>query len=137
LLFLGLATCDECGVPDSSVVLAFGLGVAGLVGGTALGVTAGGFLMGGEGRFLPTLAGAALGMVAGVLVAFPAGSAIDGGWIIPVLTLPVTGAIIGYELSHSAKRERRAAMMGLRVEVVPVVSVRRSGGLVAGLAGRF
>ncbi len=136
LYFLSFAFCDDCDVSTTSVFLALGLAATGLSSGVALGVRVGGGLMGGEGRFLPTLLGATVGLLVGVAAAFPLGAVFDGGWLPPLLAFPVTGAIIAYELSHSNVLESRAAA-GTQVSWIPVISVRPSGGLVAGLAGNF
>jgi hypothetical protein len=136
LYVLSFAFCDDCDTGTEAFALALGLGVVGLSGGAALGVTAGGALMGGEGHFAPTLLGAFLGTVTGAFVAIPFGLAIEGAWIIPLFALPVTGAVIGYELSQAAASRSNAAA-GASVSWVPVLNVRPSGGLVAGLAGRF
>jgi hypothetical protein len=114
-----------------------GLSFVGVTFGSALGVYGGGSLLGGEGRFGMTLIGALLGALAGGILAVPAALVVDSGWIVPVLALPVVGAIITYESTHEREQERKAAVAGTRIEMVPVLSVRPSGGLVAGLAGRF
>lgn len=114
-----------------------GLGFLGVTVGATLGVYAGGSLMDGEGRLGMTLVGAVLGALTGALLAVPAAFVVDEGWIVPVLALPVVGAIIAYESTHAREQERRAAVAGTRITMVPVISVRPSGGLVAGLAGCF
>jgi hypothetical protein len=136
LYLLSFAFCDDCDTGAEPFLVALGLGAAGLSGGTALGVKVGGALMGGEGQFAPTLLGSLIGTVVGAFVAIPFGIAIEGAWVVPLLALPVTGAIIGYELSQPAASERTASP-GAPVGWVPVLHVRPSGGLVAGLAGRF
>jgi hypothetical protein len=122
---------------SDNVLGVIGLGFVGVTLGTTLGVWGGGSLLGGEGLFLDTLVGAALGAMAGAVLAIPAALAVEGGWIVPALVLPFTGAMIAYEQSHSQEHARKGAVAGTRVELVPVISVRPSSGLVAGLAGRF
>jgi hypothetical protein len=136
LYLLSFAFCDDCDTGAEPFLFALGLGAVGLTGGTALGVKVGGALMGGEGQFAPTLLGSLIGTVVGAFVAIPFGIAIEGAWIVPLLALPVTGAIIGYELSQPAASQSPAAT-GAPVSWAPVLRVRPSGGLVAGLAGRF
>jgi len=125
--------CDGCG-NDSSIVLGGLVGIAGMSAGTALGVKLAGSLFGGEGRYLHTLLGAVLGAGAGIFAAL-AMSETDGLWAIPLITSTVLGAIIGSEVSHSNEFESRAA--GTGVTMLPSVSVRPSGAVVAGLVGRF
>lgn len=127
--------CDGCGDATASAVLAV-VGVAGVFGGLSLGVTAGGYLLDGQGRFLPTLAGSGLGLLAGGAIAVGL-SQVDELLIIPPLILgPLVGAIIGYELSHDRERDKAAGALS-PVSLLPTVSVRPSGGVVAGLVGRF
>jgi hypothetical protein len=91
-----------------------GLGAVLLVPlGTASGVYAGGALTGGSGRFLPTWLGAGIGLGAGVATYLGVASIEErlrepgqGGIseaLFPVLmiSLPVTGGIVGYELSEA------------------------------------
>jgi hypothetical protein len=136
LYILSFAFCDDCDPGPSMFPLALGLTAVGLTSGLALGVKAGGSLMGGEGRFLPTLLGAAAGVGVGGLAAIPLGAAFDGGWLVSLLVFPVTGAVIGYELSHADELKSKAAT-GTQVSWSPLISVRPSGGVVAGLAGNF
>ncbi|MFL5345285.1 MAG: hypothetical protein ACJ8AT_10850 [Hyalangium sp.] len=136
LYLMSISFCEDCDVSTSSILFSLGLATVGLTGGVALGVKVGGALMGGAGRFLPTLLGATLGFVGGVFAAFPLSNAFDGGWIVSLFLCPITGAVIGYELSHAYERESSAAV-GTQVGWIPLISVRPSGGLVAGLAGHF
>jgi hypothetical protein len=136
VLVAGAAACDTCD-DSSSAFLALGVAFVGISGGIGLGVYAGGSLIGGEGRFGVTLVGTLLGVLAGGLVAIPAAILVEGGWVVPLLSFPITGAIIAYEMSHAEALKGKAAPAGDGVKVVPVVSVRPSGGLFAGLAGRF
>lgn len=128
--------CDGCHNTNGEATILALAGVAGFLGGTALGVKLGGALLGGEGRYLPTLAGAGLGTLAGILVALPTGLLVNELLAVaPLIAGPFVGAIIGYELSHSKELERKAS--GTRVTVLPSVSLRASGGVVAGLVGSF
>lgn len=136
LYLASFSFCDECSIDDSALFLSLGLAAVGLTGGVALGVKAGGSLLGGEGRFLPTLLGSTLGFVGGVAAAFPLGAAFEGGWLVSLFVFPVTGAVIAYELSNASALESRF-VAGTQVGWIPVISVRPSGGVVAGLAGHF
>jgi hypothetical protein len=114
--------------------------VSSLMAGSALGVYAAGRLMKGRGSFLPTIAGAAIGAtVAGAALA--TGETAAG--VLLLLSAPLTGAIIGYEVSNAlAEAEAEPAVGALRpgagsLEVLPVIAVTPAGGLLGGLAGRF
>jgi hypothetical protein len=134
LLMSDSFSCSTC-VTDSEVIGGGLLSLAGLTAGGALGVKLMGSLLGGEGRYLHTLLGAGVGFGAGIMGALPLVST-EGGWAIPLFTFPIIGAVVGYEVSHSNERERKAAA-GPGVAVLPSVSVRPLGGVVAGLMGRF
>ena len=123
---------------DQSASVFLGVvGVAGFFGGTALGVKLAGDWTGGEGRYLPTLGGAVLGSLAGGAVAVAAGVLLHPALAIPpAVAGPFLGAVIGYELSDTSQRKLKAAP-GTAVVVLPAVSVRPSGGVVAGLVGSF
>jgi hypothetical protein len=127
-------SCSTC-ANDSEILGGGLLSLAGYSVGAALGVKLMGSLLEGEGRFLHAFLGAGIGFGAGLLGAL-ALSTTEGAWAIPLLTFPLIGAVIGYEVSHSNERERRAAA-GPSVAVLPSVSVRPSGGVIAGLVGRF
>lgn len=147
---------DEC---DSSTNARFiaGLawGYAGWTLGSGLGIGLGGSLAGGEGELLAALGGAALGALVGA-----AGSVATLGLAtalysvnsalgllavviaVPLVSLPllfaapIVGGMRFYESSHeSAVAEQQRASASVRM--LPVVSVSPSGGLVAGLVGRF
>lgn len=137
-VFLGfvLAASDDSS-GSGPVIGVISMGFVGVTLGAALGVTGGGNLMGGEGRFLETLAGAALGALTGGLLAIPTAFASDFAWVVPLFACPVIGAMIGYEATHAREQERKAAAAGTGVSMVPIISVRSSGGIVAGLAGHF
>lgn len=136
LMLLDAAFCEDCNDTGDKALRGLGLAFAGLSIVPALGIFGMGSLMGGEGRFLPTLGGTLLGSLAGValgvitlLIAGPLA-------ILPLLACPVIGGIISYENSHEAvvlRPERALAS----AQMVPLVSVTPLGGLVAGLAGRF
>jgi hypothetical protein len=135
-LGFALAASESSSNSDSSLIGVIGLSFVGVTAGATLGVWGAGSIMGRDGQFLMTLTGAAIGALAGGFFAIPAAAAIQGGWVVPILTFPIVGAIIAYEMSDTEEHERKAAI-GAHTEMVPVISVRPSGGLVAGLAGRF
>jgi hypothetical protein len=134
LLMLDSFSCSTCA--DDAEIIGGGLvSLAGLTAGGALGVKLVGSLLGGEGTYLHTLLGAAVGFGAGLVGALPLYDT-EGGWAVPLFTFPFIGAVVGYEMSHAKALERQAGA-GPRVAVLPIVSVRPSGGVVAGLVGRF
>lgn len=137
VLAISAGFCDGCeslGGFFAGVSLSF----AGLTVGSALGIKAMGSLLGGEGRFLTTLAGTSLGGVSGLglglIIGFAAGSEL---WIIPTLVGPIVGGIIAYELSHANALQARSEPSSPGMGVIPVVSVSPGGGIIGGLAGRF
>ncbi len=126
--------CDGCGIDAATEVGAL-LGITGMSVGAALGVKLIGSLFDGEGRYLHTVLGAGLGAGAGIRAAL-ALSKTEGLWAIPLITSTVLGAVIGYELSNSNEHDRMAAE-ARSVTVLPSMVVSPSGGIVAGLVGRF
>jgi hypothetical protein len=112
-------------------------------GGAALGVYgAGAFAAEGEGRFLPTLGGAALGTIGSLIIYAalpPEGENLP--LFVGALLLPTLGAILGYELSQAWVDSRATPASAVRadtgIRLVPVVARSPGGGLLGGLAGRF
>lgn len=131
------AFCDGCG-SESEFFAGVSLSFAGLTLGSALGIKGMGSLLGGEGRFLGTLAGTSIGGLSGLglglIIGFVAGSEL---WIIPTLAGPIVGGLIAYELSHANALEGRSALSSSGTGVIPVVSVSPGGGIIGGLTGRF
>jgi hypothetical protein len=131
------AFCDGC-ESTGGFFAGVSLSFAGLTLGSALGIKGMGSLLGGEGRFLSTLAGTSLGGVSGLalglIIGFAAGSEL---WIIPTLAGPIVGGIIAYELSHANALRENPALSSSGTGVIPVVSVSPGGGIIGGLAGRF
>ena len=111
--FVLAAAEDSSG--SGPVIGVVSMGFVGVTLGAALGVTGGGNLMDGEGLFLPTLGGAALGALAGGLLAIPTAFASDFAWVIPLFAGPVIGAMIGYESSHALEQDRKAAAEKMRL----------------------
>ncbi|HZI10776.1 MAG TPA: GlsB/YeaQ/YmgE family stress response membrane protein [Myxococcus sp.] len=108
-------------------------GFTGVVLGIPAGTWLGGRVMGGQGRFLATVAGSAVGWGGFLLGTLLLGD--DNETLaLALLTLPVAGASVGYELSHSA--QRRAATEEPAVRVVPVAGFGARGPRL-GLLGRF
>lgn len=138
LLFSAVLCGDSCeGGEDSRAILGLGLGLAGLAGGAALGITGAGSLLHGEGEYWPTAGGAAVGTLIGSLLALGLASSANELAIIPFIAGPVVGGMIGYELSHSNALARRQRNRALTPTVMPVATVTPHGGVLGGLAGRF
>lgn len=128
-------SCSGC-APDYSAGFMLGAGL-----GSGLGVYGAGTLMGGDGDFLATMAGAGLG-AGGAFLLLDAGDGQGRGNTnaFTALLMPLAGAIAGYEISN--------ALSGLSVSppprwsrqaprLVPVASATKDGGVLGGLAGRF
>ncbi len=113
------------------------LGLAGYVAGTAGGIVGAATLVDGEGGYWSTAGGVALGSLVGGLLAGLFAQSAEGAAIIPALTGPIIGGMIGYELSHSNAESRRQAPLASGTRIVPVFSIHPSGGILGGLVGRF
>jgi hypothetical protein len=131
MIALGPGDCDgaPCYLGPASLIA---------IGGTIftpLGVWGAGSLLGGRGRFLPTLGGFALGSLAGLGV-----GALT--YKTPVIALailmPITGAVVGYELSHASQvSAAKVKQESASVRVMPMVGPSPTGGLIGGLVGQF
>ena len=130
--------CTEC---DDGELTRFYLGVAlglvGIAGGTAAGIVGAASLVHGEGAYWPTAAGAGIGILAGILTARAIAGADDQAALIPAISGPIIGGMIGYELSHSNAEERRLQSSASGAQLLPVISLHPSGGILGGLVGRF
>jgi hypothetical protein len=131
-LFAISGGCDEaCAIVASLLALpAIALGIP-------LGVYLAGGLMEGQGRFLPALGGMFAGIGATLLVGASGNEAVT---TLAALTLPIAGAVIGYELSHPDMPSHdgygdRYTRSGF--QVMPVLGVTARGGFLGGLSGRF
>jgi hypothetical protein len=113
------------------------LGLAGYMAGTAGGVVAAASLVDGEGAYWPTLGGTAIGTLVGGLLTGVLAATESGASILPAVTGPIIGGMIGYELSHSNAESRRRASLASGTRIVPVFSIHPSGGILGGLVGRF
>jgi|GEM_PF-6986434 len=146
-----LCLSSECDSRSGQFSKGLGLGIVGFTAGAALGVTVGGAGEGGEGGFLPAVGGALLGALVGAgcglgtavlaLVVSIASEGLAMAMIYVAVPLAVTvpivaGAVSLYESAH-ARAVAKKLEASARLQVVPVLSVRPSGGLLAGLAGRF
>ncbi|MBN1209021.1 MAG: hypothetical protein JXB05_29455 [Myxococcaceae bacterium] len=136
LLLIGSAGgCSEDCL-SGAVILAAPLAALGV----SIGVYAAGRAMRGNGGFLASLGGTAVGLGAGALIS----EATDGALTAPLLILPVVGAVIGYEMSHSPEplppewsgvSGGESASAGL--QLVPLFGATPRGGLFGGLLARF
>lgn len=132
-LIISTVTCDGC-ESNAKFFAGVGLGLVGMGMGSVLGVWSVGTLLGGEGRFLGALQGAGIAAGVGVLATVAFSGA--GAALLPLMVLPLVGAIVGYESSHNEEEARLAAEAG-RVTLLPTFGVHPTGGVVAGLVGRF
>ena|GEM_PF-1232318 len=128
--------CLDCSDGTGAVLASLGLMAVGMSVGSAGGVSLVGELMGGQGRFLPALAGSTLGLLAGGLAAALLGAVFgEVAALLPLLTFPTVGALIAYERVHAEEVSRKQTLAA-GVEVAPLVRARPSG-VVVGLVGRF
>jgi hypothetical protein len=137
LLILSAFCTDRCDGAESRAILGLGLALAGIAGGTAVGITGAGSLLHAEGEYWPTAGGAAIGTLVGSIVGLVLASSVEEAALIPVLVGPLMGGMIAYELSHSGAVSRRQRPPFSRPQVVPMATVTPRGGFIGGLAGRF
>jgi len=114
------------------------LAIAGCGVGSTAAVYASGALMGGQGRFLPTmLSGLAMGGVASGL--YYAGIGESAEVVIPIMALPMLSSIVAYEASAAWGSSQPRTLEAARAEAVtwaPALSLTPRGGTL-GLTGRF
>jgi len=114
------------------------LAIAGCGLGSTAAVYASGELMGGQGRFLPTmLSGLAMGGVASGL--YYAGVGESAEVVIPIMALPMISSIVAYEASAAWGSSQPRPLEASRSEAVtwaPALSLTPRGGTL-GLTGRF
>jgi hypothetical protein len=135
IVSLGSVNCD--GPCDFGLVFfGLGMGAVGITLGPALAVWGIGESIGDRGRFLPTLAGSALGTLSGILALVQLTSRVSDTALLAVIGFgPLLGTLVAYELSRRGPLPSEPEASG--VQVHPVVGVSPGGGLVGGLAGRF
>ncbi len=117
----------------------------GVVLGTPLGVYGVGRAMDGHGTYWAALGGTVLGSLAGLGLGAAFSSIGSGNAVLTLISLiagPVTGAILGYELSNASTPPTPLPPMGSDssapgFQCVPVLGVTPTGGILGGLAGRF
>lgn len=134
-LFSASGDCDAtCGLVAAVLALpAVAIGIP-------LGVYVAGELIDGEGRFLPAFGGMLAGVGGALLLALTGSSLVT---TLAVLTFPIAGAVIGYELSRPDAPPMQEEdgygdeYSSTGFQVVPVLGVTPGGGFVGGLSGRF
>jgi hypothetical protein len=143
---IGILACD--GPPYRGPCLdnytLTGFGITSTLG-AGLGVMGIGYVLGGEARTSAVMAGAAAGSAFGVaLMVFSANSSLKD--IAPYLVVgPALGATLLYTLSDAFFPEPARAIAPTRkvdpedeyVQVLPMLTPTRTGGVLAGLVGRF
>jgi hypothetical protein len=138
LLVLSALCFDGCDDgAQTRGVLGLVLGVAGFVAGTAGGIAGAANMVNGEGGYWPTAGGVALGTLVGFVVGAILADNEQEAALIPAITGPIIGGMIGYEISHSNAESRRHPSLASGPRVMPVVSALPSGGILGGLVGRF
>ncbi|MDY7227354.1 hypothetical protein [Hyalangium rubrum] len=136
LVGLGLSQCaafeGDCNEP--AMVVPMLLGAWGLSSLTVYGI---GSVLNGEGGLLPTFLGGAVGTGMGAIFLVT-----DNGptplWLL-ALAGPAIGAIVGFEFSHASFEPALPQTLHDRssIQVVPVLGMTPSGGVLGGLSGRF
>lgn len=133
------AACAGEGCAIAALYLGGGLGA---IIGAPVGVILTGALLGREGGIGMTLFGYMVGGTVGILGyrGLSAGHGNGNGAILLMLSMPLIGAVVGYEFSHAANVSGAAPAQPLRrrsAHWTPVAGVTPRGGFVGGLAGRF
>ncbi|MBN1210857.1 MAG: hypothetical protein JXB05_38770 [Myxococcaceae bacterium] len=138
LVGLVIADAVTCGVDEclDGVGYVGGGIVTGIALAAPIGVYFAGRMMGGNGLFLPTLAGSlASGGLTALTLSAMSRSISPVGVLLLALS-PLVGSIIGYEVSHAFVGQRGQSAAG-GLQVLPTAGVTRAGTGVFGLAGRF
>jgi hypothetical protein len=104
-------------------------GVLGASFGTPLGIYGAGKLLDGQGRYWPTFLGTVVGGGLGLIAALLSENDVATG--VALATGPIIGGIVAYEISHAHVQPAAA------VSVSPTLGLTLTGGIVAGLSGRF
>jgi hypothetical protein len=125
-LLLGAAVfVPSCGDDGACIVPIFLLGSTAAAFGVPLGVYGAAKFWGGQGSYWPTFLGTVVGAGLGILVAVAVQN--ETAAMVTMTTAPIIGAMVGYELSHAH----------VQPSVSPALGLTLTGGVVAGLSGRF
>ncbi|WP_224368963.1 hypothetical protein [Hyalangium versicolor] len=124
----------ECVGEEACGVLIGVLALPAVAIGIPLGVYIAGGLMEGKGRFLPTLGGMGLGLLAATVMVATESDALV---VLGLVAFPIAGAIVGYELSHPERPRLRDGYASNTLQVTPLLGVTHHGSFVGGLSGRF
>lgn len=134
-LVLGIGMTD-CSIFESDCTAAAVFGLSGMAIGSALATWGAGSLMKGRGGFLSSLLGALLGTGAGLIMV-----SVDDDALGPLglISMPVVGAVAGYELSRlpNVGPSSHFSLTEDRVPVIPAFGTTPRGGFMGGVAGRF
>jgi hypothetical protein len=135
----GVSSLVTCGIHeclDGADTVGVGM-VTGVALAAPIGVYFAGRLSGGEGLFLPALAGSlATGGLTALTLSAMSGSITPMGVMVLAIS-PLVGSIIGYEVSHAFVSQGRRRVAASGVQLIPTAGVTRSGTGVFGLAGSF
>ncbi|QSQ26854.1 hypothetical protein JY651_18900 [Pyxidicoccus parkwayensis] len=125
--------CEGC-AKDYSTEAVLGAGLC-----SGLGVYTAGRLMGGQGDFLATMAGAGLGTGGALLMFGTADDRLNNtARTFTALLLPLAGAMTAYELSHALAGFAPSTRWSKEApSLVPVASTTKDGGVLGGLVGMF
>lgn len=132
----------NCGDDPSCIITTLGTTAGAIFLATPLAVHAVGYLTGGRGSYWTSLLGMTVGTVAGGVMVAVFDNKSEELQIASIVTLPILGAVLGYELWHAwqqpdSVRFTRAGSAGSTAQLIPLVGVTPAGGIFGGLAARF
>ena len=135
-LGLGLMTAREGFAALGTRVIG---GVVGYAAGIGVGVTAVGYALDGNGKVWAVILGELAGIAGGVAIAAASASLAPNGdgtiIVLSLATLPIVGAVLGFELTSDPSR--RAAKEASTASVVPFFAPTHDGALAVGPALRL
>jgi hypothetical protein len=139
VLLVADALTDGCGDDVGCILTVLGATGGAIFLTTPLGVYAAGRLAGGQGSYWSTMLGMAVGSGAGVAMAIALNNTGDELQIASLVTLPLLGAVLGYELWHLHQQPDSAGRgrAGASLQLIPLAGFTRGGGVFGGLAARF
>lgn len=131
----------SCGDDPGCIITGLGMTAGAIFFTAPLGVYAVGQLAGGRGSYWTSVLGMAVGTGAGAIMAaaFNKNNELQ---IASIVTLPLLGAVLGYELWNAHQQPdsvgpARTGAVGTSPQFIPLVSIPPGGGVFGGIAARF